>query len=97
MILKRPCFIVLLISAGIATIGYAGTLLVTPLMRLFHVPEGNYNGIGPLIISAVVMLVGLFFTVLSLVWCLGSVIAAILSYLHRHQPEHPNWSDLRWK
>ena len=95
MNLKRPCLLVLFISAGVAALGYAGTQMVPVVMRHFHIACENYNGLGEMICFIALMVVGLIFSLLSLLWCLGSLIAAILRYVHKHQPEHPNWSDLK--
>ena len=89
---KRPCLVALCVSVGVTAFGFACTLVYPVVMPGL---PGTYSGFLPGICFMVLILVGLLCSLLSLLWCVGSLIVAILRYVHKHQPKHPNWSDFK--
>ena len=89
-IYKRPRWIVFFVSLAMIAVGLIGCHVFEYISQLRHEKFGDDDVLA--ILFFIIGFAGGFVCVIS---GLLIVISAILSYVHAHQPKHPNWSDLR--
>jgi len=73
-------------------VGFIGCHVFEYISQLHHEKFGDDDLLA--IFFFIIGVTGGFVCVISGLWI---VIAAILNYVHTHQPKHPNWSDLKLK
>lgn len=78
---KDPCWVILFVSLGAMMIGYTCGKEFPNILRFFHVPAGNYNGMGILILFWFLALGGAVCCLMSSICCLWRLMRATLCYV----------------